>query len=317
MKKVFLIFIILFTGFVNTFSSELHLPVSTPERVTKDFTPNPLLSLRPDLLAKEITIDGKVEKAWFESAHFENFTEYQPTENRQPIVATEGFVTYDVDNLYIAFVCHDPDISQLRANFTDRDKIFEDDWICVSIDPDQDYQKAYQFYANARGIQGDKLWQVNGTEDESFDLVWHSEAEIQEDYWAVEIKIPFESLRFPETEKQNWSIHFTRNYPRDNEYVFSWMPISKNNNSFMGQAGSLVLQIPKQNSENRVFELLPYTIATQQNYRDERPGSPNLGTWELERPEGRAGFGIKYGLSSNFIADFTCNPDFSQIESDA
>ncbi|UCE04312.1 MAG: hypothetical protein JSW07_11805, partial [bacterium] len=67
----------------------------------------------------------------------------------------------------------------------------------------------------------------------------------------------------------------------------------------------------------RVFELLPYTIATQQNYRDEHPGSPNLGTWELERPEGRAGFGIKYGLSSNFIADFTCNPDFSQIESDA
>ncbi|UCE05191.1 MAG: carbohydrate binding family 9 domain-containing protein [bacterium] len=317
MKSIFLIFAIIFTCFVNTFSSEPPQPVSTPDRVTEDFAPNPLLSLQPISLTEEVIIDGKVENAWLESAHFENFTEYQPTENRQPIVATEGYVVYDVDNIYISFICHDPDISQLRANLTDRDKIFEDDWVCVSIDPDEDYQKAYQFYANARGIQGDKLWQSNGTEDESFDLIWQSEAKILEDSWSVEMKIPFESLRFPNREKQSWSVHFTRNYPRDNEYIFSWMPISMNKYSFMGQAGKLEFQIPKKNSKNRTFEILPYTIATQQNYREENPGSPNLGTWKLNRPEGRAGFGIKYGLSSNFITDFTYNPDFSQIESDA
>ncbi len=282
------------------------------------FEPNPKMELKLWPLQETIQIDGNIDDAWNEAIEFDNFAEYQPSENRAPGAATHGYVAYDQNSLYIAFVCDDPNMSQLRATVADRDHIYNDDWVCVSIDPYRDNQKAYQFFANARGIQGDRLWQINTLdEDNSYDLVWDCAARIEDDCWTVEMRIPFENLRFPDQDNQSWSVHFTRNYPRDNPYRFSWMPISQNNNSFMGQAGSLSFHLPKRDSAKRTFEVLPYTIATQQRNRIEDMASTNFNRWHGDNPEARAGIGIKYGLSSNLIADVTYNPDFSQIESDA
>ncbi|MEJ2634734.1 MAG: DUF5916 domain-containing protein [Calditrichia bacterium] len=282
-----------------------------------EFIPNSLTTLRPVLINQPISVDGILDSAWFANASFDNFTEFEPSENKRPDVVTGGYLTYDRENLYIAFVCQDPDISQLRASLTDRDKMYNDDWVCVSIDPYNDQQKAYEFYINARGIQGDRLWQANGTEDESFDLVWQGDASIFEGYWTAEMKIPFESLRFPSDENQNWRIHFIRNYPRENQYKYSWMPISANNNSLMGQAGTIQFSLSRSSSPANNLEVLPYAVATQQSYRIQDPAEGTVGQWESQQPESRFGFGLKYSLSSNLITDFTYNPDFSQIESDA
>ena len=292
-------------------------PEPVPESDTRIFKPNPRLTLRPKPLSNPMQLDGVVGMEWQNAVRFENFTEFQPNENRRPAVSTEGYLAHDVENLYVAFVCHDPEISQLRASMADRDKMFNDDWVSLTIDPNTDYQKAYELFANARGVQGDMLYQANGNEDPGFDLVWQSEARILNDRWMVEMKIPFKSLRFPNREDQRWAIHFARNYPRDNQYRFSWMPITQNNNSLMGQAGTLEFQIPKQESVHRTFEVLPYTNASQQQSRDEDPESVSFNGWKRELPQTRAGVGIKYGLSSNMTVDLTYNPDFSQIESDA
>ncbi len=288
-----------------------------PDRVEAEevFSPNPRLTLEPVLLTEPLTIDGVIDSAWRNCKCFANFTEFQPAENRRPPVGTSGYLTYDANNLYVAFVCEDPEISQLRASLTDRDKIFNDDWVCISIDPDNDQQKAYEFFINARGIQADQLWQANGNEDVSYDLVWQSEAQIYENYWAAEVRIPFESLRFPNREEQDWSIHLTRHFPRENDYKFSWMPISANNNSYMGQAGRIQFTMPRVQTDSKTLEVLPFAIGTQQSYRNvQGDGTEN---WQREQLETRAGFGIKYGFSSNLTTDFTYNPDFSQIESDA
>lgn len=278
-----------------------------------EFKANQFLTIAPTKIDEIIAIDGKLETNWFASAAFENFTEYEPSESKKPQVNTRGYITFDSQNLYVAFICQDPNMQNLRASLSDRDKIFDDDWVSISIDPDKDSQKAYQFFVNARGIQGDRLWQSNGNEDDSFDLVWESNAQIFEDSWAVEMKIPFESLRFPNVEEQNWSVHFTRQYPRDDVYKFSWMPISQNNNSLMAQAGDLAFKLPVLKKSKRTLEVLPYAISTQHSFREE---TANSDSWQHENPNARTGFGVKYGISSNFIADFSYNPDFSQIESD-
>ena len=282
------------------------------------FQPNPKLSLDLDKTNSAIQIDGIIEETWELAKAFGHFTEYAPSENRAPCAHTEGFITHDRDYLYVAFRCSDPDISKLRATMTDRDQLYDDDWVCVSIDPHGDHQSAYQFFANARGVQGDRLWQINMLqEDNSYDIVWDCEAQIFENYWVVEMRIPFENLRFPDEETQNWSVHFTRNFPRDNPYRFSWMPISQNNNSFMGQAGGLNFILPKLEGSKRTLEILPYTVATQRGDRVEDTASPDYNNWQHEKTIARAGFGVKYGLSSNLTSEFTFNPDFSQIESDA
>lgn len=291
--------------------------ILNPEIYSQDFIPNTMITLEPGMLMQNVEIDGSIDSCWTGQISFQNFTEYQPSENRRPTALTAGYLAYDAGNLYVVFLCQDPDIKQVRASLADRDKIYDDDWVCVSIDPDNDRQKAYEFFVNARGIQGDRLWQANGNEDTGYDLVWEADAGIYDSYWVAEMKIPFESLRFPNREEQNWSVHFIRHYPRDNEYRFSWMPISANNNSFMGQAGNIQFVLPYTDMNRRTLEILPYAIATQQGYRIMNPSQGEIGTWSNERPDARAGFGIKYSMSTNLITDFTYNPDFSQIESDA
>jgi hypothetical protein len=308
----FVLFVLNFILIFNNYATNTNV-----EGAKAEFIPNSALTLQPIILQEEISIDGAFDSCWYKTADFGNFTEFEPVENKKPNAITNGYLAYDSENLYILFICQDPDISQLRASLTDRDNIYDDDWVCVSIDPDKDHQKAYEFYVNARGIQGDKLWQANGTEDESFDMVWKADARIYDDQWIAELKIPFESIRFPNGTEQNWSVHFIRHYPRDNPYKFSWMPISLNNNSFMGQAGNLQFSLPEVQSENRKLEILPYAISSKDGYRIENENDGKLDSWHYNQTEARAGFGFKYGISSNLTADFTFNPDFSQIESDA
>jgi hypothetical protein len=316
MKRSYLSFIILFCLLLNQLL-KADITNNSSESVDVQFIPNSRLILQPLLLTEELTIDGVLESAWSHYACFKNFTEYQPAENRKPEVQTQGYVAYNAENLYVSFVCYEPDPTKLRASLSERDKIFDDDWVCVSIDPDNEQQKAYQFYVNARGIQGDELWQANGTEDQSFDLVWQSEAKMYPDRWIVELKIPFKSLRFPQREEQQWLVHFIRHYPRENQYKFSWMPISANNNSFMGQGGTLQFHLPAIQSESRTIEILPYAIGTQSSYRIQDETEGEIGNWKREESAARAGVGLKYSLSTSMVADVTYNPDFSQIESDA
>ena len=106
-------------------------------------------------------------------------------------VTTEGYITHDGTDLYVAFVCHDPQIGSLRASFTDRDGIFDDDFVGIVLDTYRDHKRAYAFFSNAHGIQGDMLWYANrAKEDGGFDAVWESAARTYEDRWVVEMRIP-------------------------------------------------------------------------------------------------------------------------------
>jgi len=243
----------------------------------RDLPLNPCITLDARPASTDILIDGLLEDVWYECVRFENFAEFMPTHQTAAKVPTEGYVTYDESNLYIAFVCYDPDIEELRASVTDRDHMYQDDFVGVIIDTDRDQQRAYEFFSNPPGIQGDMLWnanrseeedggaiwQANGGEDESFDAVWESEGNIYEDKWVVEMKIPFPNLRYPDQPGQNWTVHFVRIYPRENRYQFSWMPISQDNNSFMGQAGGLKLDLDKSSGSNRSFEIMPYVVGSK------------------------------------------------------
>ncbi len=319
MKKILLVISIIFLLFQISHSTVLD---------PKDFEPNPILTLETSPVDAKIQVDGVLEPSWENAIRFENFAEFMPEHQVQAKVPTEGYITHDESSLYVAFVCYDPDVNDLRASVTDRDNIFEDDFVGIVIDTYQDRQRAYEFFSNPHGIQGDMLWQANrtdnddegaiwqanGGEDESFDAVWESEGRIFDDKWIVEMKIPFTNLRYPNTNLQNWSVHFVRTYPRNNRYQFSWMPISQDNNSFMDQAGNLVLNIDLDSSSNRSLEIMPYVVGSQagsliQNENEE-------GTWDRSDPDSRFGFSSKYTITSNNILDFTYKPDFSQIEAD-
>ncbi len=99
------------------------------------------------------------------------------------------YSTYDSENLYFAFKCFDSEPDKIKATMSPRDKIFEDDWVCVNLDSFDDQQGLYTLYVNPFGIQQDARF-GGGQEDPNFDMVWHSAGTIDDEGYMVEVQIP-------------------------------------------------------------------------------------------------------------------------------
>lgn len=238
--------------------------------------------------------------------------EFQPGENTPAPVRTEVRSLYDADNLYIGVKCYDPRPGEIRANFSDRDRIYTDDFIVVIIDTYNDYQRGYELVVNPYGIQGD-LMMSSGGEDMSFDMIWESAGSITSDGWVAEMAIPFKSLRFPDKDVQDWGFNVSRTYPRASRTQMSWTPVDRNVPNFLTQLGRLTgLRDIRPGGS---FEVLPYVLGQQQGSRTDLADPRS--SFSNGDVIGRMGTGFRYAPSSDFAADLVLNPDFSQVESDA
>jgi hypothetical protein len=277
------------------------------------FTPNKDLVFHISRAAEKPKIDGKLDDAiWNHAVKLENFSEISPGENVEPSAVTEAYFTYDEDNFYVGFICYDDDIGAVRATITDRDAIFRDDFIGIMIDTFKDQQNGYEFFVNPHGIQAD-LRRTGHNEDESYDAVWYSAGQITDYGWTAEMSIPFRSIRFPDAASQQWGLHVLRIRPRDSREQISWAPFSRDDVCFFCQAGT-INGIDGVN-QGKNLELLPYVIGGQYGEMDDTEDANSAFTKDPARSD--AGLGLKYGITPNYTMDFTYNPDFSQIESDA
>jgi hypothetical protein len=81
-----------------------------------------------------IQIDGDLsDAAWTNASRASNFVERSPGDMTEPEVETEAFITYDDNNLYVAFKCYD-DPSTIRATMCQRDQFYGDDAVCLLLD---------------------------------------------------------------------------------------------------------------------------------------------------------------------------------------
>ena len=125
-----------------------------------------------------ITIDGVIdEPVWEKATRVGNFTEIHPRDMVEPEVQTEALMFYDDNNIYFAFICYDNDMSKLRATFTDRDKVFNDDFAGFFLNTYSDNKQAYEILTNAYGIQGDLMRTPDG-EDASYEAIWESGSKV-------------------------------------------------------------------------------------------------------------------------------------------
>jgi hypothetical protein len=153
----------------------------------------------------------------------------------------------------------------------------------------------------------------SGNEDESYDMVWHSAASMDEEGWTAEMAIPFSVFSFNSAEIQDWTITLCRSMPRDSRYLLSWTTLDRNNPSWLGQGGQLKgLEGIK---PGKSLSFLPYLMMEQKGERSDisDPESP----MELSKIKTRVGGGITYSPGPNTTINAVINPDFSQIESDA
>ena len=277
-------------------------------------------TVRPPRTETPPDIDGRLDDlAWRTAAAITEFTQQAPLEGAPATEDTEVYVTYDSDHVYFGFRLHYTDPGIMRANRVDRDTAWQDDLITVYLDTFLDQQRAYDFDLNAFNVQGDGIVNTGGgrrspipTADRSWDALFHSATTIVADGYVAEMAIPLKSLRYPQRgpgEPHRWGFQIVREIKGKNEENDVWAPMSRDVAGFHRQMG--LMEGMTDFSTSRNLEFLPTFTAVQF-------GSLNRSTGGFDKrptdPEG--GLNIKYGLTSNLTADFTLNPDFSQIESD-
>ena len=224
---------------------------------------------------------------------------------------TEVLMMEDGTNFYLAFIASDPEPDKIRAFFRDRDFVWADDFVGVVIDTFNDERRAFEFFANALGVQTDAIYDdVTEKEDTSWNAIWDSAGKINGKGYVVEMKIPLNQLRFPGgLDKQTWGIDLLRFYPRDKRHRLS-------NNKRDNNLSCYLCQLQKARGfskleQNVNLQIVPTVTASYSKNRI----SPETDEWKEEfDPE--AGMDIRWGINQDLYLNATLNPDFSQVEAD-
>ena len=284
--------------------------------------PEKAVPVRITRFASPPVIDGKLgDEAWKTATVFKDFFQTRPGENIAPSAQTEVRIGYDDRHLYFAFRAWDQ-AGKVRATVAKRDNVWDDDFVWLSLDTFNDRRKAYVMAFNPLGIQADGIFTESGfgnNEDYSVDLVMESKGEVIDDGYTIEVKVPFKSFRYEIGKGKVWGLHLQRSIKHKNNEQNSWMPIARDVNGFLIQAGQItgIEDI----STERNLEIVPSLILSESG---RRVSALPAGVSSLNDP-GRfvnqpinfdPGISIKYGLTPNITLDFTINPDFAQVEAD-
>ena len=252
-----------------------------------------------------ITVDGQLsEQEWELAIPATDFIQQEPSEGALGTESSEVRVLYDNDVLYVGAMLYDsePDrlvSNELKHDFTARNG----DMFCVMLDTFRDKLTGYSFCAEPSGARRDSQVADDGrANNASWDGVWYVQTSIVENGWIVEISFPFRSLRFPESDDQEWGLNFGRLVRRNNELT-AWSFIPRGFGLSKVSYGG-VLEGINHVQPGRDIRVTPFGIV-----RGRGQGGTHQATAD-------GGIDVKVGLGTNFVLDGTYRTDFAQVEVD-
>jgi hypothetical protein len=262
-------------------------------------------------ISSKVKVDGILdEKVWQEALVLGLNYEVDPGVNIEPPVKTEFLLVYGSNHLYAAFRSYDPNPSEIQARFTDRDHIWDDDYVGIILDTFNDSRRTYEFYCNPFGIQADQIQGMTGSNRE-WDAIWNSSGRITENGYIVEMSIPFSSLRFQRKKgEQVWGIDAVRSYPRNLSHSIGLFSRDRSNNCYMCQAEKIIGFRNAKPGKNLEFDPTLSAVFTQ-----ERESFPE-GKFIKKTGKGDPGLTARWSFTPNLTLNAAANPDFSQVEAD-
>ncbi|MEZ7830121.1 MAG: carbohydrate binding family 9 domain-containing protein, partial [Gammaproteobacteria bacterium] len=249
----------------------------------------------------EPRIDGQIDQGeWSQATRIPVNIETNPNDNVPAEVEAQALLMEDGEVLYVAFIALDPDPDQIRAFYRDRDSMWNDDWVSIVLDTFNDERRAFEFFANPYGVQADAIQDdVNGDEDESWNAIWNSAGQINEDGYVVEMAIPMKQLRFtPSQNNQTWGIDLVRFYPRDRDTRIANNPRDRN-------IACYLCQISKADgfanlTRSRNLEVIPTVTSTSVENRN-----PAMAGWDSESIDAQGSLDVRWGISQDLYLNAT------------
>ena len=268
-------------------------------------------SLRIRKTLEKITLDGKLDEATWQAAEQGGpFIQSIPYDTCLAHAKTEVKLAFDDVNLYVGARCYQKKgsyvVQSLKRDFAPGTT----DVFAVLLDPFGDRRNGFSFTVSPLGVQREGLI-ANGNEfTTDWDNRWFSKVENYDDFFIVEMAIPFKSLRYKTVEGVNeWRINFLRydqSQKQAERSTWSFLPRFSNGNN-VAFSGQLIWEDapPKPSGQN--IALIPYALgAVNRDFENKKPTDT----------EGSFGFDAKVALTSALNLDLTVNPDFAQVEVD-
>src|SRR6056297_2860023 len=218
MKKSQKIFVLLSVFFIVHF-------VGQADEISRKWAKADTLYVKKELKAvrasQKVKIDGSLDDEVWVTADFANtFYTYRPTLGELANQQSQVKVVYDDHALYIrALLLDDPD-SVLTTLSKRDDHNVNADKFWITLNPYNDGKNIFRFEVTAANVQSDIKLSAR-SHDRAWNAVWYSEVAFVEDGWIVEMKIPYDAIRFPTDSEQEWTINFWREVRRTRE-ISSW-----------------------------------------------------------------------------------------------
>ncbi len=258
-----------------------------------------------------LRIDGRLDEGvWTTAPAASTFVQGEPIEGAPAQHRTEVRVLYDEQALYVGARMYDDSPQAIARQLVRRDETGQFDFLELSLDPDLDLRTGYVFQISAAGVQGDAYLFDDVRDDRSWDAVWESAVQVDEQGWTAELRIPLSQIRYlPSPNPQDWGINFTRQRVASNERSYFSLESRRRYGrvSVFGRLSGMELA----QGVSRL-ELRPYVLTRG------RAGPVEDGNPFQQRRDANASAGLdaRYGIGANFTLDATVNPDFGQVEVD-
>jgi hypothetical protein len=262
------------------------------------------------LTGEKPTIDGILnDQCWKIGEWAGDFTQWVPREGAKPSQPTQLKILYDDNNIYVAIRAFESEPGKIIRKGGRRDE-FNGDVVGVNFDSYHDHRTGFEFDVTAAGQKIDLILTNPSNGDANWNAVWYAKTGIEDSAWTAEFEIPLSQLRYSSDNEQIWGMHCWRWIDRLQEES-DWEPQSSEGPGILYLFGEIhgIEGLPK----SWRIEIMPYTIGKLKTFKTEpdNPFADKGRSWL-----GNAGLDAKIGLSSNFTADITVNPDFGQVESD-
>ncbi|MBC8221202.1 MAG: carbohydrate binding family 9 domain-containing protein [SAR86 cluster bacterium] len=263
----------------------------------------------PDIMGNNIILDGTLSsEEWNHASSYDLEYEVMPSRNTPAALKTTAYMKYDKKYLYIGIKAFG-DPNKIRATLKNRDQTWNEDYVALMADPFRDGRYGVLIGVNALGVQLDEKHISSAGPDDSWNILFQSATAFQDDGYSAEFMIPFSELQLPDTEIQQWKIGFIRkSYQAGVQTVFASFKNLPAETCYACQADEEVLL----GSPDEIYRsyLYPYIFINQF-------GNRPVKKFKVQNPDYEIGITGLYDLTRSSSIEYTINPDFSQIESDA
>ena len=295
------------------------LAQSVAAQADEQYAPGTQPPIKLHRITQPIQLDGLNDEPAWQAVDPLPLVMYQPTYKDTMTEPTEIKVAYDDDYLYVSGKLYHLDPGNIRANSFYRDRWSGDETFALVLDTFNDNENALWFYTTPLGVRFDIAVADDGangraSNNQNWNAFWDVATKQNDQGWFAEMRIPFNSLGFQDSDGQvemgmivyRWMAH------NNHRYVFPDIPPRwERGHSKPSVAQDVILEGVY---KRKPVYVTPYGLGgirqvSELNTSETDYQFNNDFTREI-------GLDVKYSVTNNLTLDATVNTDFAQVEAD-